>query len=244
MFPNLNKEWKLANGTEDEQYVSQLSSDYIVYRSVSNVGVDNSTATMYVEFDLTSSMSFTLKYMNCSEQGQADYLKAYLDGVEILNSSEGDHFYNPPIWQSLDVTVSEGKHTLELVYAKTNNVGYEFNDCAYVAIPHISYPDSDYASASYILFTTKVFDGQVEDTPIVNVFVKTPNDEIITTAMIPDIGKIQIDGNYITLEEFDQLGYSFETGGTTTVNYKEAASSNVGGNAISYNDPNYTFENT
>ena len=244
MFPNLNKEWKLANGTDDEQYVSQLSSDYTVYRSFSNVGVDNSTATMYVEFDLASSMSFTLKYMNCSEQGQADYLKAYIDGVEILDSSEGDHFYNPPIWQSLDVTVSEGQHTLELVYAKTNNVGYEFNDCAYVAIPHISYSDSDYASASYILFTAKVFDGQVEDTPIVNVFVKTPNDEIITTAMIPDIGKIQIDGNYITLEEFDQLGYSFETGGTTTVNYKEAAGSNVGGNAISYNDPNYTFENT
>ena len=244
MFPNLNKEWKLANGTEDEQYISQLSSDYTVYRSISNVGVNNSTATMYIELDLTSSMSFTFKYMNCSEQVQADYLKAYLDGAEILDSSEGDHFYNPPIWQSLDVTVSEGKHTLEFVYAKTDDDGYEFNDCAYVAIPHISYPDSDYASASYILFTTKVFDGHVEDTPIVNVFVKTPNDEIITTSMIPDIGKIQIDGNYITLEEFDRLGYSFETGGTTTVNYKEASSNSTGGNAISYNDPNYTFENT
>jgi hypothetical protein len=245
MFPNLNKEWKLANGTEDEQYVSQLSSDYTVYRSFSNVGVDNSTATMYVEFDLTSSMSFTLKYMNCSEQGQADYLKAYIDSIEILNSSVGDPFYNPPMWQSLDVTVSEGRHVIKLEYRKDDDT-YEFNDCAYayVAIPHISYPDSDYASASYILFTTKVFDGQVEDTPIVNVFVKTPSDEIITTAMIPDIGKIQIDGNYITLEEFDQLGYSFETGGTTTVNYKEAASNNTGGNAISYNDPNYTFENT
>ena len=234
LTPDFNNQWKLANDTEDEQYLSSLGSGYTVYKSFSNRGIDDGIATMYLEVNFTEDKEFTLKIQACAEVG-ADGVHVCLDGNYIAYIYDG-----VGVWAPLTINVTSGKHILKFEYFKDSSIS-EYNDCAYVAIPTITYPDDEYVKASYVLFTSKVTPGHVEDTPIVSVFIKTPNDEIETTFMIPDIEKILINGVYITLEEFYDQGYSFSAEGEQSIDYIETASSTQYGNTISINDPDYTF---
>ena len=245
IIPDFNNQWIHATRSEDAQYTSQINADYTIYRSFSNVGVDSSSATMYIHLNFDEDTSFVLKYMNCSEgdidDGMYDGLEVYLDNERILSIYDTIRHSDQPIWQDLNINVHRGEHILKLVYEKDTGTS-EFNDCAYIAIPELNYNNSDYVKASYILFTADIFDGSVDDSPVVKVFIQNSSGEISSTNMIPTIGKIEVDGNYITLAEFDSLGYTFAANGTHQLNYSETASELVGGNLLSYHDPNYIFK--
>ena len=121
---DLNDEWILA---DDTSIINKAGAGYIVVKSNSNYNVDNSTATMYVNFKPSYEGNMTFKIMNRAESGY-DYPTITLDDSTVLydNTSSTTKFSS--------FTVPAGEHTMTVVFRKDSSASSDL-DRAFLAMP-------------------------------------------------------------------------------------------------------------
>ena len=127
---NLNDEWRMSTVLNPDSSMYEG-----VYESYSNLGVNNSTATMYI--DIYGYDTFEL-YVRSYAESSYDYVTvSFLDNTSVKTSTSGNQKSGTALSNYTRVTytgIGGGSHRITIVYLKDVSQSYG-DDRGYVLIP-------------------------------------------------------------------------------------------------------------